>query len=92
MYRYIIDLETNRRLFDLQCKQIEEKMQGIVKEKLLEDVDGSLIQSYAAPKGIVDVYNDEQLNELYIQSEFELLAYGVLLRKADQDAGRARSN
>ena len=55
-------------------------MSGIVKKRLLEDVDGALIQSYEHPRGEIDVYNDEQLDELYLRSEFDLRPYGVLLK------------
>ena len=40
-------------------------MSGITKKRLLEDVDGALIQIYEHPRGEIDVYNDEQLDELY---------------------------
>ena len=54
-------------------------MSGITKKRLLEDVDGALIQIYQHPREI-DVYNDEQLDEVYLRSEFDLRPYGVLLK------------
>ena len=42
--------------------------------------DGALIQIYEHPRGEIDVYNDEQLDELYLRSEFDLRPYGVLLK------------
>ena len=55
-------------------------MSGITKKRLLEDVDGALIQIYQHLRGEIDVYNDEQLDELYLRSEFDLRPYGVLLK------------
>ena len=50
-------------------------MSGITKKRLLEDVDGALIQIYQHPRGEIDVYNDEQLDEVYLRSEFDLRPY-----------------
>ena len=75
MYKYVINPQVNKALFYKQCERLEKKMSGIVKKRLLEDVDGALIQ-----RGEIDVYNDEQLDELYLRSEFDLRPYGVLLK------------
>ena len=55
-------------------------MSGITKKRFLEDVDGALIQIYQHPRGDIDVYNEEQLYEVYLRSEFDLRPYGVLLK------------
>ena len=85
MYKYVINPQVNKALFYKQCERLEKKMSGIVKKRftkkpLLEDVDGALIQIYEHPRGEIDVYNDEQLDELYLRSEFDLRPYGVLLK------------
>ena len=80
MYKYVINPQVNKALFYKQCERLEKKMSGIVKKRLLEDVDGGLIQIYEHPRGEIDVYNDEQLDELYLRSEFDLRPYGVLLK------------
>ena len=80
MYKYVINPQVNKALFYKQCERLEKKMSGIVKKRLLEDVDGALIQIYEHPRGEIDVYNGEQLDELYLRSEFDLRPYGVLLK------------
>ena len=80
MYDYGIYPRPNEKLFYAQCERLEERVRGFTKKPLLEDVDGALIQIYEDPRGEIDVYNDEQLDELYLRSEFDLRPYGVLLK------------
>ena len=80
MYKYVINPQVNKELFYKQCERLEKKMSVITKKRVLEDVDCALIQIYQHPRGEIDVYNDEQLDELYLRSEFDLRPYGVLLK------------
>lgn len=50
MYKYVINPQVNKALFYKQCERLEKKMSGIVKKRLLEDVDGALIQIYEHPR------------------------------------------
>lgn len=50
-------------------------MQPAVKHPLLQDVDGTLIQKYEHQKGKILVKNDEQVDALYVESDFELTSY-----------------
>ena len=43
MYKYVINPQVKKALFYKQCERLEKKMSGIVKKRLLEDVDGALI-------------------------------------------------
>ena len=51
MYKYVINPQVNKALFYKQCERLEKKMSGITKKRLLEDVDGALIQIYQHPRG-----------------------------------------
>ena len=55
-------------------------MSGITKKRLLEDVDGALIQIYLHPLGKIMVKNDELTGALYVQSDIDLERFDALLR------------
>lgn len=54
------------------CSLIEAKLQDLCKEKLLEDVDGTQIQIYTAAGGRIKVYNDDEVDAVYIDSDIDL--------------------
>jgi hypothetical protein len=62
-------------LFKKQCIAIEQGIMLLTKEPLLEDVDGSLVQKYYCPQGNIVVKNDQQVDVLYVQSDFDLRVY-----------------
>ena len=62
-------------LFFKPCTAIEEHMGFLVKERLLEDMDGSLIQEYLCDMGSILVRNDEQVGALYVDATFDLLPF-----------------
>ena len=80
MYKYVINPQVNKALFYKQCERLEKKMSGIVKKRLLEDVDGTLIQIYIYPRGHVIIKNDEMLGDVHVESEFDLKPFDALLR------------
>ena len=51
MFHYVIAKNVDRKAFDSACALIEAKIEGVRKEKLLEDVDGTLIQIYHTASG-----------------------------------------
>ena len=51
MYDYTICDSPSESYFQKQCSALEKKMEGLKKEPLLEDVDGSLTQIYRHKKG-----------------------------------------
>ena len=62
-------------MFKKQCRAIEEKVPMLKKKPLLIDVDGTSIQEYTHPMGKICVKNDQQVDALYVQSDFDLRQY-----------------
>lgn len=46
MFSYTVEKNASKQTFEMVCRLIESHFTGIVKEKLLEDVDGTAIQFY----------------------------------------------
>lgn len=72
MYNYTICNVPDEELFYRQCSALEKYILDIVKEELLEDVDGSLTQLYRKDDCKISVHNSEYIGALYIESEIEL--------------------
>lgn len=75
MYDYNICTVADRELFKKQCLAIEKHIPNLTKKELLEDVDGTLVQIYISSNGEITVKNDEQVDALYIISDFDLVPY-----------------
>lgn len=72
MYSYNIAKSADKNAFNHTCALIESKVKDVKKGKILEDVDGTLIQIYNAPSGKIKVYNDYEVDAVYVDSEMEL--------------------
>lgn len=72
MFSYNISKNADKKSFDKACSAIESKLNGIKKEKLLEDVDGTLIQIYNMPDGRIKVVNDYEVDAVYADSDVSL--------------------
>ena len=72
MFSYTIEKSANARAFARTCRMIESNFSGIRKEPLLEDVDGTTIQVYRHNGKKIKVYNDYEVDAVYIDSEIEL--------------------
>ncbi len=72
--RYVRDLRASevRRFFDIV---LETHLPHLVKDELLEDVDGSLMQRYWLDGKMIRVYNSNDIRSIYIDSEVELEPY-----------------
>ena len=72
--RYVRDLRASevRRFFDIV---LEMHLPHLVKDELLEDVDGSLMQRYWLDGKMIRVYNSNDIRSVYIDSEVELEPY-----------------
>lgn len=62
-------------LFPKQCAALEKHIPNLQKVRLLEDVDSSTWQFYSSPHGELVVRNDYSINELYIESDFDIEPY-----------------
>lgn len=75
MFEYYICNAADNEIFQKQCAAIEKNIAPLSKEKLLEDVDGTLIQIYDYTGDTIKVYSDHFINEVYIKSEIELTQF-----------------
>lgn len=72
MYSYTVSKIASKKDFAEVCRQIESHFKGICKDKILEDVDGSTIQIYHTGKARIKVYNDYEVDAVYVDSEIDL--------------------
>lgn len=72
MFRYSICNVSDKEIFENQCLALERNIKDLHKGKQLMDVDGSIVQYYSLGDKIITVHNSIYLNEVYIQSEFDL--------------------
>lgn len=72
MFSYTVSKSASANAFAKACRLIESAFQGITKEKILEDVDGTAIQIYHKDGSSIKVYNDYEVDAVYVDSEIEL--------------------
>ena len=75
MFDYNICDQADPDIFYKQCRALETNIPGLKPFKLLEDVDGTLMQRYKHDSGLIIVMNDTEVDSVYIISEFDLLPY-----------------
>ena len=46
MFSYTVEKNASKQTFEMVCRRIESHFTGLIKEKLLEGVDGTAIQFY----------------------------------------------
>ena len=71
-YSYNVRPETDEKAFFETCKIIENRLHGLKKEKLLIDVDGTLIQIYYLKDKKIAVYDDYDVDAVYVDSDVQL--------------------
>jgi hypothetical protein len=74
-YFYTICDQFAPDLFPKQCTALEKHIPNLQKDRLLKDVDSSTWQFYSSPYGELVVRNDYSINELYIESDFDIEPY-----------------
>ena len=72
MFSYTFSKTASEKAFEKACGLIESHFKGISKEKPLEDVDGTTIQIYHKDDNSIKVYNDYEVDAVYVDSEIEL--------------------
>ena len=72
MFKYTIHKQADRKIFYNVCRQIEYILKDLNAEKPLIDVDGSVIQIYYSGRDKIKVYNDYEVDAVYIDSEVNL--------------------
>ena len=80
MYYYMICDYADEAVFWRQVEILKERIPGLVEDaKLLEDVDGTLVQSFYTPLvpggGRLKLVSDVQINYVNIKSTFDIDPY-----------------
>ena len=71
-YDYNICTNADEQIFENQCRALETHIPNLVKDKLLEDVDGSKMQRSYKDKKEILVKNSNYIGAVFIESEIEL--------------------
>ena len=72
MFSYNIEKKANTTAFEKICAKIKANVKGITNDERLTDVDGTQIQIYYTANGTIKVYNDYEVDAVYVDSEIEL--------------------
>lgn len=72
MFKYNIHKEADNSKFEDVCKKIENGIKDLNIEETLIDVDGSVIRIYNSGNDKIKVYNDYEVDAVYIDSEVNL--------------------
>lgn len=72
MFKYNIHKEADNSKFEAACKKIENGIKDLNIEETLIDVDGSVIRIYNSGNDKIKVYNDYEVDAVYIDSEVNL--------------------
>lgn len=72
MFSYNVSKTANNKAFNSICSSIESNINIKEKANCLYDVDGSQIQIYETDEGLIKVYNDYEVDAVYIDSEVNL--------------------
>ena len=71
-YTYNILMNNSREVFRKLCNKIEKYYPMARKDDLAIDVDGTAIQIYNVDGGKIVVFDDYELEMIYIESDIEL--------------------
>ena len=72
MFNYTVAKEADNKAFLNACEKIEKEFKPLKKDNVLIDIDGTLIQVYYAENKKIKIFNDYEVDAVYIESEKEL--------------------
>ena len=72
MFEYNVSKVADNNIFLEVCHKIEKEINDLNKKNKLIDVDGTIIQIYESPKGKIKVYNDYEVDAVYVESDLSL--------------------
>lgn len=75
IFEYMICNIADKEIFEKQCAALEKKYPNLKKEQRLQDADDSEIQIYNLSGKKMRVYNSYYLNEVYVRSDVDLMAF-----------------
>lgn len=65
-------MEFNQEVFNKLCNEIENKLDPLIKNDLLVDVDGTQIQIFFKDDKKIVVINDLEIGAVFIDSEIDI--------------------
>ncbi len=71
MFSYNVYKEANNAELEKACNLIEKHF-SVEKQSPIIDVDGSKIQEYISRDGVIKVFNDYEVDAVYIDSDLKL--------------------
>lgn len=71
-YSYSLCPEISNEVFIAVCQKIEQRWPELRKERLLIDVDGTMLQIYYQGQKEAVVYNDVEVGAVYIESDIDM--------------------
>lgn len=72
MYEYTIKKNADKKTFNEFCSLLMTDIKGIEKGGLIDDFDRVQIQSFKTPSGTIKVYNDYEVDAVYVDAEIKL--------------------
>lgn len=72
MYEYTIKKNADRKVFNDFCSLLRSDISGIETGKFIDDFDRVQIQVFNTPGGTIKVYNDYEVDAVYIDAEIKL--------------------
>lgn len=72
MFSYTICKAADDTVFQQICTKIETEVEQLKKERFLIDVDGSMVQTYTVGNKKIEVFNDYEVDAVYIDSGIDL--------------------
>lgn len=72
IFDYTISPKNDIKIFKDTCDKLEESFAGILRKKLLVDVDGTTIQEFLLKQKSIVVYDDYDVGAVYVKSQVDL--------------------
>lgn len=72
MYEYTIKKSADRKVFNDFCSLLLSNIKDIETGELIDDFDRAQIQSFKTPNGSIKVYNDYEVDAVYVDSEIKI--------------------
>lgn len=72
MNSYTISKVADNNKFREACDVIEKTIKHLNKSDILIDVDGSLLQKYSSQNASIKVYNDYDVDAVYVDSDISI--------------------
>jgi hypothetical protein len=72
MYEYTIKDSADRKTFNEFCTWLMTDIKAIERTQFIDDFDRAQIQLFKTPNGTIKVYNDYEVDAVYVDAEIKL--------------------